>query len=89
MVALKNSVCRFVGMFSGSDECRQETHIEHPIGFVQHEMLEPLELRIRLPKMIEGPARRGDQQIDAAAKRMLLRAHAHAAVDCGAGQRRM
>ena len=39
--------------------------------------------------MIEQAARRGDDDVDAAAKRVLLRPHADAAVDGRAGHRRV
>ncbi len=47
----------------------------------------PRELRVRLPEMIEQPARRRDDHVHAAAERMLLRAHADAAEDGRAGDR--
>ena len=40
-------------------------------------------------EVIEQAARRGDDDVDAAAEGVLLRAHADAAVDRGAGQRRV
>ena len=43
----------------------------------------PGELRVRRAEMIEQPARRADDDVDAAAERVLLRAHADAAEDRG------
>ena len=49
----------------------------------------PVELGVRRLEVIEQPARRGDDHVHAAAEGVLLRAHADAAVDRGAGQRRV
>ena len=46
-------------------------------------------LRVRPPEMIEEPARCGDDDIDAAAKRVFLRAVTHAAVHRRTGHRRV
>ena len=45
IVALKNSVCRF-GRQVAQDlpDVGQEAHVEHPVGLVQHQDLEPGEL---------------------------------------------
>ena len=42
-----------------------------------------------MPEVIEQPARRRDEDVDAAAERVLLRAHAHAAENRGARERRV
>ena len=90
IVALKNSVWRFGGqMPEDAPDVRQESHVEHAIGFVEHQILEAGELRVRRPKMIEQPARRRDDDVHAAAKRVLLRTHADAAKHRGAGDRRV
>src|SRR5262245_63271709 len=52
-------------------------------------MLESAQLRVRSGGVIEQASRRGDHEIDAGAKRMLLRSHADAAVDGGAAERRV
>ena len=67
----------------------QEPHVEHAVRFVEHEVLEAAELRVRLPEVIEQAARRADDDVDAAAERVLLRPHADAAEDRGGGQRRV
>ena len=56
----------------------QEAHVEHAIGFVQHQELKLVELGVRLPEMIEQTPRCGDHDVNAATKRVLLRPHAHA-----------
>ena len=48
-----------------------------------------VELRVRLREVIEQAARRRDDDVDAAAERVLLRAHADAAEDRRAGDRRV
>ncbi len=58
----------------------QEAHVEHAVGLVEHEDLEPGEARVGEAQMIEEAAGRGDDHVDAAAERVLLRAHPHAAV---------
>ena len=67
----------------------QEAHVEHAIGFVEHEVLEAAQLRVRLPEMIEQPPRRPDDDVDAAAEGVLLRAHADAAIHGKAAERRV
>ena len=63
----------------------EKSHVEHAIGFIEHEILEAAELRVRLPEVIEQPPRRADDDVDTAAEGVLLRSHADAAVD---GRRR-
>ena len=70
-------------------DVRQKAHVEHPIGFVEDQVFQAGQLGVRRAEMIEQPARRGDDDVDAAAERVLLRAHAHAAEDRGAGDRRV
>ena len=68
---------------------RQKPHVEHPIGFVEHEVLDPIELRVRPAQMIEQPPGRRDEHVHAAAKRVLLRARADAAEHRGASDGRV
>ena len=70
-------------------DVRQEPHVEHAVGLVEHEVLEAGELRVGLPEMIEQPAGRADDHVDAAAEGVLLRPHADAAEHRGAGDRRV
>ena len=67
----------------------QEAHVEHAVGFIEHEVLEPGELGVRLAEVVEQPARRRDDDVDAAPERVLLRPHADAAEDRRAGDRRV
>ena len=39
-------------------DVRQEAHVEHPVGFVEHEELEAGQLRVRRAEVIEQPAGR-------------------------------
>ena len=61
-----------------------EAHVEHAIGFVEHEKLDVAKAQRIALHEIEQPARRGDEDIDAVEQRANLRAHRHAAD----GQRR-
>ena len=61
-------------------DVRQKPHVEHAVRLVEHEILEAAELRVRLPEVIEKTARRADDDVDAAAERVLLRPHADAAI---------
>ncbi len=67
----------------------QEAHVEHAIRFVEHQELEPGHLRVGHPEVIEEAAGRGDDDVDAAAERVLLRPHADPAEDGGAAERRV
>ena len=56
-----------------------EAHVEHPVGFVEHEELDVAETKRIALDEIEQPARRGDENVDAVEQRADLRAHRHAA----------
>ena len=56
-----------------------EAHVEHAVGFVEHEKLDVAETQRIALHEIEQPARRGDQDVDAVEQRANLRAHRHAA----------
>ena len=58
-----------------------EAHVHHAVGFVEHEDLELREVADVAAHVIEQPARRGDDDVDAGLERALLRFHRHAAVD--------
>src|SRR5207249_295988 len=64
----------------------QEAHVEHAVRFVEDEDLETVERSMGILKMIEQPAGRRHQDVDALAERLLLRPHADAAEDGRAGQ---
>ena len=66
-----------------------EAHIHHAIGFVEHEQFDPPEVRVLLAHVIDQPARRGDDDVDACPQGALLHAHVDAAVNCGARNRRV
>ena len=47
IVAEKNSVCRFGReMLEHAADVGEKSHVEHPVRLVQHEHLEPVELRV-------------------------------------------
>ncbi len=56
-----------------------EAHVEHAVGFVEHETFDVAETQRIALHEIEQPARRGDKDIDAVEQRADLRAHRHAA----------
>ena len=66
-------------MAQDAPDVGKEAHVEHPIGLVQHQVLEAPKLRVRRAEMIQQPAWRTDDHVDTAPKRMLLRTHSHAA----------
>ena len=63
----------------------QEAHVEHPVGLVQHEVLDAGELCVGGPEVVEQPARRRDQHVHPGPERVLLRPHPDAAEDRRAG----
>ena len=64
-------------------DVRQKAHVEHPIGLVQDQVLNGIEIRVRAVQVIEQSSRSRDDDVDAPAERLLLRAHLHAAEDRG------
>ena len=63
-----------------------EAHVEHPVGLVEDEDLEPVEADVALADQVEQAAGRGDEDVDAARQRLDLRALADAAEDHGVAQ---
>ena len=68
-------------------DVRQEPDVEHAVRLVDDEHLEPAQRRVAVPEVVEQAAGRGDDDVHAAAQRLLLHAHADAAVDRGNAQR--
>jgi hypothetical protein len=66
-----------------------ETHVHHAVRLVEHEQLDACEVRILLPKMIDEPSGRGNDDVDAGAQGALLDAHLDAAVHRSARNRRV
>ncbi len=58
-----------------------EAHVEHAVGFVEHDDLDLGEGEVAALDHVEQAARRGDDEVDAAAHRFHLRLVGHAAVD--------
>ena len=56
-----------------------EAHVEHAIGFVDHQHLDVVQQHLAALEMVEQAARRGDQHVDALLERALLVVEAHAA----------
>ena len=80
MVAEKNSVWRLAGQL-GDDlaDVVDEAHVEHAVGFVEHQKLDLVEPQGVAVDEVEQPAGRGDQNIDAVHQGAHLLAHGHAA----------
>ncbi len=66
-----------------------ETHVEHAVGFVQHEMLHIVQPRMALLDKVEKPPRRGDENVDAAGQRLDLASLSDAAENDGVTQAQM
>ena len=82
MVAEKSSVCRCLGQpLQDPGELGLEAHVEHPVGLVEHQHLDVVELGRPLLQVVDQPARRGDDHLDLVAEGPLLLPHAHAADD--------
>ncbi len=65
----------------------QEAHVEHPVGLVEDEDLDLAEIGDLLPDEVEEAPGCGDEDLDAAAKRLDLGIHRDPAVDDGRAQR--
>jgi hypothetical protein len=61
----------------------QEPHVEHAVGFVEHQDLEAGQAGVGLPEMVQQAARARHDDVDAVAQGALLRLHADATVDGG------
>ena len=80
MVAEKNSVCRLFGSLRDDlADVVDEAHVEHAVGFVEHEELDLAELQAVAAHEVEQAAGRGDQDVDALHERADLASHRHAA----------
>jgi hypothetical protein len=53
-----------------------EAHVEHPVGLVQHQDLDPRKIEVALALMVEQAAWSRDQDVDAALQLRGLRADA-------------
>ena len=85
IVAEKSSVCRT----AGSAAMMRRTSGQKPMSIMRSASSStssstPLEVGVLLPHVIDQPARRGDDDVDAGLERALLHAHLDAAVDGGA-----
>jgi len=66
-----------------------ETHVEHAVGLVQHQNFDLRQVDRPLADVVEQAARRGDQDVNAAAQLVGLRAETNAAEDHGGLERDM
>ncbi len=63
-----------------------EAHVEHAVGFVEHEHLDLPEVNALVFDVVEQPPRSGDEDLDAGADDLELRLDVDAAVDDGRAQ---
>ena len=63
MVAENSNVWRWRGHSPDAPHVRQKTHVQHPVGFVQHQVLDVVEPAIAPLNVVKQPARRGDEHI--------------------------
>ena len=68
-------------------DVRDEAHVEHPVRLVEHEDLDLAEVGRLLADVVEQPARRRDEELDAGPELLELRLDRHAAVDAGDPER--
>src|SRR3546814_3169270 len=68
-----------------SDVCSSdlEAHVEHAVGFVEHQHFDRVELGAAALEVVDQAAGGGDEDVDAAAQVVDLRAHAGATEDGG------
>src|SRR4029077_5880289 len=69
--------------FDDAAHGREEAHVEHAIGFVEHGYLKTGEVDVTLIHQVDEPARRSDDDLRAGAQRLDLRPLADATVDRG------
>ena len=68
---------------------RKKTHVQHPIGLVEHEKFDARKIGCALLHQIDQPPRRSHDKIDPGTQRLDLRTFAHAAENSGHAQRNM
>ena len=67
--------------FHNAADVRQEPHVEHPVGFVQHEKLQSCKIPKPAAHQIQQPPGRGDDDVHTGMQRLNLRAFADAAIN--------
>ena len=81
-MAENSSVWRFLETELGdAADVADEAHVEHAIGFVEHEEGDVAELHVAALDQVEQTAGRGDQDVDAARQRLDLAAVAQTTDD--------
>ena len=73
-------------MLDDSLDVRHEAHVEHPVGLVEHEVLDVFQRQIFLGDMIEQTPGRGDDDVGSSFQLIVLLAVLHAAVNNGCSQ---
>ena len=75
--------------FDDAPDVREEAHVEHPVGFVEHKELQPGEIAKPLLHQVKQTSRRGDDEFHSGPEGFDLRALAHPAKDGGHAQRQV
>ncbi len=89
IVAEKKSVCRLRRQVAQhAADVGQEAHVEHPVGFVEHEVFDAAGAsRTGARKWSSSRPGVAIEHVDALAEGVFLRPHADPAVDGGGGDR--
>ena len=72
--------------FNDALDVRDEAHVEHPVGLVNDEDLDVAQQHLAALDLVEQPARRCDQHVDAPVEQLVLAVEALAADQQGVGQ---
>ena len=75
--------------FDDAADRGEEAHVEHPVGLVEHEELEPGEIAAAAAHQVQQPTRAGDHDVGAGPERAHLRSLADAPEDGRDAQRKM
>jgi len=68
-------------MFEDAADVREETHVKHPVGFVEDEHFQTVEVDVALIEVVEQPSGAGDDEVHTRAEFVNLWVEAHTAVN--------
>ena len=78
--AEKENLLRLGHVPEHSPDVGKEAHVQHSVGLVQYQILQPGQGRVVVLEVIEKPPRGGDDDVRPSSERGLLLTHAHATV---------
>ena len=64
-------------------DVRQETHVKHPVRFIEYQHFQLVEIELLAPDQVEQPPRGGDDDMDTFAQGFDLSLFVDAAMDGG------